>query len=229
MSFDHLIVWTHGHKKDQRDTSSCALSISCWFFLMTVLYTSAVCAPIVVGLPASAVPVLIFWLAIVVFRVFSDTFYLNLQPELRIKPEDGCRFDSVGPASDSHHNWDRFAQIPLRLPSSHTYACSDKTLSPETFRPRMCWPEQGTGQNSHERFCLGINWDLATSWFPSKLLEHFTCKLSSLWLKVFQELLTIVPVRLWDITALWSSRWLPCSVSTLVFSFFSISASAWFL
>lgn len=41
----------------------------------------------------------------------------------------------------------------------------------------------------------------------------------SSWLKVRQALLTIVSVSLWNITGLWSLKWLPGSVSALAFLF----------
>lgn len=165
------ILWSHEHitKRGarQRDTSSCALSKSC-------------CLCSYLGWPSwflcPALPILAGSNVLGCFQMPLASIYSIARSKNKIRGRDthGWSWHGLGSASENHCNWDKFAQIPLHLPSSHTYACSDKTLAPETFRPRMWWQ---IGQNSHERFCLWINWDLATSSFPSKLLEHFTCKL----------------------------------------------------
>lgn len=85
-----------------------------------------------------------------VFRVFRC---LWLQSQARGENKSRRR-DTNGWswASVSHHNWDRFAWIPLQLPSSHTHFLWQDNCS-RNLSPKDMVTKQETGQNSRESLC----------------------------------------------------------------------------
>lgn len=109
--------------------------------------------------------------------VFLDTLGLNLQLEKRRNQDEGIPMAGVGTVLDQPLRVTVTETDPFEFPYSCLSDICMPSLSihsgPETIRPK----DVVTKQEPREVLCVNKLGVLATRSFPSKLLEHSTCRL----------------------------------------------------